>query len=297
MEEVERLEPDPLLSDPRLAGWVKERRSLSRLTGKNELRLWSCHIYTDDPWWSCVGEDTMLTICRVWEWVTSNARLLMAIPAKQQLGTCVKWLGVKLAAGVGVAYVSPDKRLRALQDIQQALAGSLPIDRYRSLCGLLVHLLFLADMRRSALYGLFTPFQAGGIAESGPQTLLAGDALTPVMRAQLGSWAQRLEANASAPFYSAIPGWQRTSPIAQVGDVPFLRSDAAKEGALVPGICGNLYGRYWIHELTPAELELPIGVTEFVGAAGNLSLYGSELAGYAEVVCEVDALASPQILH
>jgi hypothetical protein len=296
MAEIDESEPDPLLSDPRLAGWVQERRALSQLTGRNELRLWTCHIYTDDPWWSCVGEDTMLTINRVWEWVTSNARLLMAIPAKQQLGTCVKWLGVKLAAGLGVAYVAPDKRLRALNDIQQALAGSLPIDRYRSLCGLLVHLLFLADMRRSALYGLFTPFQAGGIAEHGPQTLLAGDALTPVMRAQLGSWAQRLEANASAPFYSAIPGWQRSTPMAQVGEVPFLRSDAAKEGASTPGICGNLYGRYWIHELTPDELKLPIGVTEFVGAAGNLSLFGTELVGYAEVVCEVDALASPQIL-
>ena len=92
MEELERLEPDPLLTDPRLAGWAEERRSLSHLTGRNELRLWSCHIYTDDPWWSCVGEDTMLTICRVWDWVTSNARLLMAIPAKQQLGTCVSGL-------------------------------------------------------------------------------------------------------------------------------------------------------------------------------------------------------------
>ena len=78
--------------------------------------------------------------------------------------------------------------------------------------------------------------------------------------------------------------------------MPFLRSDAAKEGAAIPGICGNLYGRYWIHELTPDELQLPIGVTEFVGAAGNLTLFGSELAGYPEVVCEVDALASPQIL-
>ena len=116
----------------------------------------------------------MVLMLRVWHWVTASARLLMAIPAKQQLGTCVKWLGVRIAAGLGIAYVPPDKQQRAVSGIREARSGRATVDGYRQLLGLLVHCLFLAGMRRSALYGLFSPFQRGGLAEGGPAVPLKG---------------------------------------------------------------------------------------------------------------------------
>ena len=293
---MEDVDDRQLQADPRLATWVEARTRLSQETGRDESRLWTCHCYTDDPWFACLGVGLMVTMLRVWHWVTASARLLMAIPAKQQLGTCVKWLGVRLAAGLGIAYVPPDKQARALHGIREVREGRSTVEQYRSLVGLLVHLLFLAGMARGALYGLFTPFQAGGLAEGGPTTYLRGEALTPVMLSQLAGWERRLEGCAGAPFHAAAPGWRAPVHARAAGMTHFLRSDAAKEGAAVPGICGHWYGRYWIHELTPEELELPIGVLELIGGCGNLALYGPELGGAHEVMLELDALASPQVL-
>ena len=285
-----------LQRDPRLAGWLGARRRLSEQTGNDETRLWTCHIYTDDPWFACLGAELMVLILRAWSWVTRTACLIMAIAAKQQVGTCVKWLGVRLAAGLGFAYVTPDKRARALDGLREAQRGRLTIDKYRGLLGLLVHLLFLAGMRRSALYGLFVPFEGGGVAEQGPTTVLRAEAMTPTMLSQLAAWERRLQANSGAPFFAAVPGWRAEAEGEGLGVTDFLRSDASRESLGTSFISGHHYGRYWIHELSEAEMELPIGVTELVGGGGNCAAFGPGLAGSADVVLELDALASPQIL-
>ena len=51
--------------------WIDGRRQLSAETGQNQLRLYSVHIYTDDPVFSIVGADRLLRGERVWNQVTT----------------------------------------------------------------------------------------------------------------------------------------------------------------------------------------------------------------------------------
>ena len=75
-----------------------------------------------------------------------------------------------------------------------------------------------------------------------------------------------------------------------------LRSDAALDGAAVPGICGNLYGEVWVHALSDDEKELPIAVLEAVGAFGNLDTFESEIDAADDTLLEVDASTTPDML-
>ena len=75
-----------------------------------------------------------------------------------------------------------------------------------------------------------------------------------------------------------------------------LRSDAALDGAAVPGICGNLYGEVWVHALSDEEKELPIAVLEAVGAFGNLDTFESEIDAADDTLLEVDASTTPDML-
>lgn len=75
-----------------------------------------------------------------------------------------------------------------------------------------------------------------------------------------------------------------------------LRSDAALQGARIPGICGNLYGEVWIRPLSPAEQRLPIAVLEAVGAYGNLAVFELEVKAAADTLLELDASTTPDML-
>ena len=106
-------------------------------------------------------------MCRAWDTTTSRIGLLMADAEKRQVGSHIVSLGICLVSSLGVAYVPEDKAVRALTDLQLLCVGQLAVDLYRSLLGLLQHVLFLADMRRSAMYGMYTPLlESGAIAEA-----------------------------------------------------------------------------------------------------------------------------------
>ena len=42
-------------ASPSCAAWLDRRREVTRRAERNEERLYSCYIYTDDPVFQCVG--------------------------------------------------------------------------------------------------------------------------------------------------------------------------------------------------------------------------------------------------
>ena len=78
-------------ANPSCAAWLSRRRALSQRTGRNEARLYSCFIYTDDPVFQCVGFARFVRLLCCWREVTMMVGLRMAIAAKRQAGSSVLW--------------------------------------------------------------------------------------------------------------------------------------------------------------------------------------------------------------
>ena len=122
---------------PFLRAWVARRL----LLGPTQARLIALQMYTDDPRFSVVGNSRMVRWLRFWDAFTTSLGLLMAIPAKRQLGSSVLWLGLIQHSMLGITVVPETKALRAAYELHAARAGDLTFQSYRSTLGFLEHLL------------------------------------------------------------------------------------------------------------------------------------------------------------
>ena len=280
-------------ASPELDAWF-----LARISAGCEARLHTRGGYTDDTRFRFVGPERTRRGVKAWCFVTKGFRTMMADVAKRQLGMHDISLGTCFNNTLGVAFIAAEKRDKSLERLCLLLAGSLAVSEYRSLLGLLLHVSFLAGMRRSATHGMFTPLSEGGALSLGPDTLVAGPHLTPSIRARAGEWRERLERWSGAPFASAVPALARTACVG--AQRTFWRSDACKEGTSHPGIAGISTGddhpRVWVRRLTGDELLLPVPVTEFAGFYGNCCKWGEEASDDTLIVSEVDALVPAFVL-
>ena len=71
------------------AGWLRRRQRVGERTGVPEDRRFFNLMYTDDALFGAVGIDATLNLLREWRGVTSEAGLIMAIPKKREIVTCV----------------------------------------------------------------------------------------------------------------------------------------------------------------------------------------------------------------
>ena len=76
-------------ASPSCAAWLARRREVARRTGRNEERLYSCFIYTDDPIFQCVGFARFIRLLACWREGTTMVGLRMAIAEKRQAGLSV----------------------------------------------------------------------------------------------------------------------------------------------------------------------------------------------------------------
>ena len=124
--------------------WIDTRRRLSHATGRNQLRRYSVHIYTDDPVFSVVGQEPLLRALRIWHDVTSSFGLRMAIARPSTVGG-----GGFLLPG---AWLLVRPHLVARRPANSAPFGSFPCGL--TLCGLnalWLNALRLNSQRLSAL--------------------------------------------------------------------------------------------------------------------------------------------------
>ena len=255
-------------------------------------------IYTDDPIFIVLGHQRMARALRIWTTTCADIGLLMAIPAKRQCGTWVEWLGAGICSSMGFAWVPIGKRLTALSKLYTVLDGTITVDTYHSLLGLLEHLVYLQGMRRSLMYGLWAPFKQGIALE--PNRLLQS---TPTIRKQCKAWIRLLDANSAVSAMCMV----YRIPMSLRTVVYTLSSDAFRsDSGLQAGLGGWCHGHYWSLQLTEgstlyqAACMLPIAALEYIAAVVNVLTFSEllpDLDPTRHVLhARVDALATPFIL-
>ena len=115
--------------------------------------------------------------------------------------------------------------------------------------------------------------------------------MTPAIREQAQRWVALLRSTAGMFASSTM------APQAPLAATPLLHldSDAALEGAAVPGLGGYMHGFYWAVPLQGDELLLPISVLELIAIGVNLITFGELAMGTRVALCS-DSLNSVQVL-
>ena len=192
-------------------------------------------MYTDDAAFTVVGIARFERLLQCWHRVTTAFGLRMAKPEKRQLGTQVAWLGFNLFWGPSVVTVQPAKLLSARTTLQSLASGEpIAFDRYRSLLGLLEHILPITGRTSIMMYGLYgNEFLRG--QRTGPATTLAFGAAE---QSSFLAWRELLLAEAGCffsqavdmniPLPHAVRSWAPLTP--PPPEVVCLFSDAAAEG-------------------------------------------------------------------
>ena len=200
--------------------WIQERRRLTVITGQNQLRRYSVHMYTDDPIFTVIGQDALTRAMRVWNDITRSFNLRMAIPRKRQVGTSLTWLGFNFYLTAGIVTVAPEKVHRALAFAEGILRGAtVTFDQYRRFIGLLEHMVLFVDGDRTFMYGLYWDNYRRGL-RYGPATHMKfGDFQFKALR----RWVHTLMQRGGCYFSSALRS--SSIPIPKLPECPFGASD------------------------------------------------------------------------
>jgi hypothetical protein len=218
-----------------------------------QTRLWIVPVYTDDNFMVALGIEVFTRLIITWDEVAGKLNLLNS-PAKRQVGCHLTWIGAGFLLTVAVAYIPPKKALKAGDRLRRALAGSLPREAYRSLVGLLEHFVFILMKDRSCMHDLYCPFEWPSFQD--PQATFTPKGL---LKANLLKWQKLILTECGA---SMLRVFNKAGVLKGSTPVFHVTSDAAKEGAKVPGLGGFCHG-YWVcYPLSSRELEMPIAVLE-----------------------------------
>ena len=284
----------PVDSRPSAAEWRRVRGNVKLPRAgdpqSSQLRLWSIHMYCDDPIFIVVGVERTLRMLRLWRALTLNAGLLMAIAEKRNLGTWAPWLGVLLCAGLGLVIVPKAKLLRTASRILDVLQQRTEFSEYRSLMGMLEHLLCVNCAPRSVMYGLYQPHRCKRIQLDGPSAIVL---VTAFIAEQLSRWLELLQRSGGAPVTAALhPASARVA-----GALTYVVSSDAATDSHPPGMGGYCHGLYWYLAI-PAEwlVWLHITVLEMLATCGSAMAFRAYLSSASHVLLQADGLATPYVL-
>ena len=190
--------------------------------------------------------------------------------------------------------VPKPKLLRASEAIRGVLRGEVDFQTYRSLCGLLEHLLSVVLRGRNVMHGLYQPHGPEGASKDGPSTIVE---CTDLMRKQLERW-QRLLVHAGGVSV------KRSLSRSELETLPTLyfdlTSDACYAEVRVAGIAGFMHGLYWYFPVPEQDRPLlSIPILEFLGVCFNVLVFHSHLVGFGEganLLLRTDALTAARTL-
>ena len=267
--------------------WLYQRRVLGDIDGSVQDRTVSNRMYTDDALLMCVGVAACTSYLSIWHQVIVESGLRMASSVKRQAGVYVIWLGVMIFSVLGVVMVTQGKLMRAQAACMDALANRCEFQNWRRLCGTLEHIRTVNCEPRLATLGFYAPHS---------QRLEVNDfiTITPMMQRGLARWIHVLGSVGGATLFVVF---DIADSVHTGGLLAHMSSDAAKEGALVPGLGGYCNGLFWVYPLSLTQLELlVIAVLEFLATLLNVRMFWPFLSHYSRVLQTADALATPQVL-
>ena len=260
-------------ADPSRLQWIRERQALSATTHRNECRLYSAHIFTDDPVFQVVGVNRCVRLMLTWFRVTRRLNLRMADAAKRIGGSTGLWLGVRFFYTLGIVAIEPNKRERAVAALTDIVARARPsLGEYESLVGLLEHLLPFTGMDRSFMHYLHAP---KNFAKEKSSLIRLTDDIVRQAARWLAVLATR--AGVSVKIVIAVVGTLVAGTM-----VTEMSSDAAKAGTANPGLGGHLHGYTWRCALLAEDIEgvfeIAIAVLEFAALVINLMTFARRIA-------------------
>ena len=252
--------------------WIAKRRAVSKRTGRNECRLYSVHIFTDDPVFQVVGLDRCIRLMVCWFRITRRLNLRMAAPEKRLGGTNGTWLGYHNFYTLGAAVITPNKRERALVGLSDLAERKRPTcTDYSSLVGLLEHLLPLTGMDRSLMHFLHAPKK---YVKDQASLITITDNVVSQAKRWIAILATRSGVSTMCVLVVAMS-------IAAGTVVTEISSDAAKGGTDNPGLGGHCHGYTWRIALRDEDIsgpfEIAIAVLEFAALIVNLIVFARRL--------------------
>ena len=269
-------------SDPRVV-WIQRRRKLSARTGRNECRLYSAKVFTDDLSFSVVGIARCLRAMRLWKSIVTRFNLRMAIAKKRQNGTANRWIGADFFSTPGILSVPPEKRVLMLPVLEKLAAGTdVTWGEFQELAGRLEHVLGLLSEARRRMY-----FFYGTISRRG--RILGRNSIVSTsteLRQQADAWRVAVLTTAGCRAADCLDVRPHAAPHAPGRFV--WSSDAAKDGAKIPGAGGYMHGYYFSFAWRPQDLSLHITALEFIAAVFAVIVFHPLLRG-AQVLGQVDA--------
>ena len=266
-----------------------------------QARLYIAPIYTDDLKLEVCGEITLLLGLKVLNRIWLETGVMISIP-KRLLGLQSVWLGIGCLDNLGIAYLPKRKRARGLLEVGAILDLKAASSEYYATLCFLEHFVFAFGFKRDRMRRLWMIYKnSRDPAEQVSKRWAVEAGLRwPEVAKDLQAWLHQLLHSVGV---SLIRQATVTTDLAE-GDFVVVSSDAAKDGATIPGLgiyCQGLCSRF---ELSPAHLRIPIAVLEFVGAiaaaivvARSFSLrhLGRDTRP-PRVLLQVDAVSSPVVL-
>ena len=246
---------------------VRIRSQLSRDTGRQQLRLFSVqHMYTDDPVMLVLGGKRLRRLLRIWSDFVKLSGFRMAIAAKRQIGSAVLWNGITLSGTLGAAIIPRPKVARACADLARVRDGAIEMyfHEYRSLCGLLEHLLPWAGQERDMMFAWYDVHKQVG--DLGPTTFVS-TFVSDEIRASAARWLEVLAYRPGILCNEVFDLASNDNYCTNGGQTWYMYIDAALEPEY-GGLGGYCHGAGWY---VPLEVDdrvgpykLPITVLEYV---------------------------------
>jgi hypothetical protein len=264
---------------------VRQRMAL-RSPGQRHWALAVAKIYTDDCKFAVVGTFLCSHAIRIWAELTESLGLLMAVPAKRQIGQKVEWLGLHWYSSLGIVSIPQKRRVRILALLKQFVSGSFlgqennTFRVYRSLVGMLCNILPILPLHKSDLAPLYSPFGFG--LEAG---LSSRPRLSAFTREKLRLWYDTLLQHSARSWFNKLP----LTPLMRntLSSRLFVYTDACKEGSLV-GLGVYFHGFYCTIIVNEPLSGLHITHLEFLASCVGL-LLAYNTAGTSNLVLQVDA--------
>ena len=257
--------------------YIAQRRALSALTGREECALFSMDIYTDDGIMIVAGAQRTERLLRLWGTFVKRSRARMAIPEKRTLGAGLLWCGVNTIPCLGFAYVPRTKVVRACAELRRIGTRDPALEwaDYRSLVGLLEHLLPIVGFTRLQMHELYYVHHVFANAEPNARVVKH---ITDGIVDRANEWAARL-GTCPGSLADVVFG-------AGIMAIPpnvvwwYVFGDAARERARSDsGLGGYMHGFGWRAPLLDCDIEgpcaLPITVLEYMVIAVNLMMFSS----------------------
>jgi hypothetical protein len=215
---------------------------------------------------------------RCWRRVIVRFNVTVAKPHKRMAGAALKWIGFDNYYTASLISIPPEKRARMLDVLNRLVRRErVTFEEYRSLNGLLEHILPIVDTDRTSFYREV-------VIEPTPERL-----------EQWTGWRDRLLHSAGCLVCDAEACGAEVQPEFDT-DKLYWHTDAGLEGARVPGLGGYCHGYFFSYALTERDRRLHITALEFLAACLGAMLFG-RLSEGSDVVGRVDAQVVDRILN